>query len=178
MIFNKIPLEGAYTIATEPREDARGYFARAFCAREFAKHGIETNFVQANLSFNTKGGLVRGMHFQRGDDAEVKLVRCVRGAIYDVIVDLRPESSTYLCWFGAELTEENGLTMYVPRGFAHGYQALTVGATAHYMVSALYAPHAEGGVRHDDPAIGIRWPRPVTDISLKDAAWPLLEPSK
>ena len=178
MIFNKTPLDSAYTIAMEPRADARGYFARAFCANEFAEHGLETNFVQANLSLNAKGGLIRGMHYQRGDDAEVKLVSCVRGAIYDVIVDLRSESSTYLCWFGAELSEENGLSMYVPRGFAHGYQALTDGATAHYFVSALYAPHAEAGVRHNDPAIGIRWPRLITDISQKDAAWPLLEPGK
>ena len=176
MIFNETSLVGAYTIAVERREDARGYFARAFCAREFANHGLETNFVQANLSFNATVGLVRGMHFQTGEDAEVKLVRCVRGAIYDVIIDLRPDSPSHLQWFGAELSEDNGLTMYVPRGFAHGYQSLTQDATAHYMVSAYYAPHAEGGVRHDDPAIGICWPNKVTDISDKDAAWPLLEP--
>ena len=175
MIFNRTPLAGAYTIALEPRQDARGHFARAFCTREFAAHGLETGFVQANLSFNARSGLVRGMHFQTGADAEVKLVRCMRGVIFDVIVDLRPESETYLNWFGAELSEDNGLLMYVPRGFAHGYQSLTEGATAHYMVSAFYAPHAEGGVRHDDPAIGIRWPQSVTDISDKDAAWPLLE---
>lgn len=178
MIFNKTTLKDAFTIALETRQDSRGYFARAFCAREFAEHGLETEFVQANLSFNAGAGLVRGMHFQTGKDAEVKLVRCVRGAIFDVIVDLRPDSKTYLHWFGAELSEDNGLTMYVPRGFAHGYQSLTDGATAHYMVSAFYVPLAEGGVRHDDPAIGIRWPQPVTDISDKDAAWPLLDSGK
>lgn len=178
MIFEKTPLEGAYTVAPEPREDARGYFARAFCAREFADHGLETKFVQANLSFNAKAGLVRGMHFQADEDAEVKLVRCMCGAIYDVIVDVRPTSPSYLQWFGAELSEDNGLAMYVPRGFAHGYQSLTDGATAHYMVSAYYAPQAEGGLRHNDPAIGICWPRTVTDLSDKDAAWPLLEPGE
>jgi dTDP-4-dehydrorhamnose 3,5-epimerase len=176
MIFKETPLAGAHTIALEPRKDARGYFARAFCAREFADHGLETDFVQANLSLNAKTGLVRGMHFQTGENAEVKLVRCVRGTIYDVIVDLRPDSPSCLQWFGAELSEDNGLTMYVPRGFAHGYQSLTEGATAHYMVSAHYAPQSESGVRHDDPAIGIRWPQAVTDLSDKDAAWPLLEP--
>lgn len=178
MIFVKTPLTGAYTIELEQREDARGHFARAFCAREFDEHELETDFVQANLSFNAKVGLVRGMHFQTGDDAEVKLVRCVRGAIYDAIVDLRPGSPTYLKWFGTELSEHNGVMMYVPRGFAHGYQSLTDGATAHYMVSAYYAPDSEGGLRHDDPAIGIRWPLPVTDLSDKDAAWPLLEHRK
>ena len=178
MIFERTPLDGAYTIALERREDARGHFARAFCAREFADHGLETTFVQTNLSFNAKAGLVRGMHFQAGEEAEVKLVRCVRGAIYDVIVDIRPGSPSYLQWFGAELSEDNGLTMYVPRGFAHGYQSLTDGATAHYMVSAYYAPASEGGLRHDDPRLGIRWPRAVTDLSDKDAAWPLLEPGK
>lgn len=175
MIFNNTPLHGAYTIALDPRTDSRGYFARAFCAQEFSDHGLETDFVQANISVNEKVGLVRGMHFQTGDNAEVKLVRCVRGAIYDVIADLRPKSPSYLQWFGAELSEDNGLTMYVPQGFAHGYQSLTEGATAHYMVSAYYAPHSEGGVRHNDPAIGIRWPHAVTDLSDKDANWPLLE---
>ena len=114
------------------------------------------------------------MHFQVGNDAEVKLVRCVRGSIFDVVVDLRPESITYLHWFGAELSEDNSLAMYVPRGCGHGYQALVGGSLVHYMVSAFYAPQAESGVRHDDPAIDIRWPLVVTDISDKDASWPLL----
>ena len=175
MIFTETPLDGAFTIGLEKREDARGYFARAFCASEFAAQGLETAYVQANLSLNKKTGLVRGMHFQRGADAEVKLVRCVSGAIYDVIIDNRPESPTYLEWFGAELSEENGLMMYVPRGFAHGYQSLTDGATAFYMVSAAYAPGAEGGLRFDDPAIGIQWPMAVTDHSDKDGKWPLVE---
>lgn len=175
MLFKPTPLVGAYIIAAEPREDARGYFARAFCAKEFAAHGLETTYIQSNLSRNVKAGLVRGMHFQAGADAEVKLVRCVVGAIYDVIVDNRPDSPTYLQWFGAELSENNGLAMYVPRGFAHGYQSLTDGAMAHYMVSAFYSPASEGGLRHDDPALRITWPMAVADISEKDANWPLIE---
>lgn len=174
MLFDKTPLSGAYLIGLEKRQDDRGYFARAFCTTEFADHGLETTFVQANLSMNTKAGTVRGMHFQHAPYEEVKLVRCVAGALYDVIVDLREESPTYRRWFGAELSQDNGLMMYVPRGFAHGYQALTDGATAHYMVGTAYVPSAEGGVRYDDPAFDIRWPRPVADISPKDRAWPLV----
>lgn len=175
MLFHETPLRGAFLVGLERRQDERGHFARAFCAREFAEHGLETAFVQANLSMNAKAGIVRGMHFQRAPHEEVKLVRCVVGALYDVIVDLREDSPTYLKWFGAELSQDNGQMMYVPRGFAHGYQSLTDGATAHYMVSAFYAPSSEGGVRHDDPAIDIAWPVPVTDISTKDRTWPLVE---
>jgi dTDP-4-dehydrorhamnose 3,5-epimerase len=176
MRFAPTPLAGAYLIHLEPRVDQRGTFARAFCAQEFAAHGFETNFVQANVSTNNRAGTVRGMHFQREPDAEVKLVRCVKGAIYDVAVDMRKESPTYLRWFGAELSDENGLAMYVPKGFAHGYQAITGGATVFYFVSAFYAPQSEGGLRFDDPKLSIRWPRPVSEISAKDAAWPLLAP--
>lgn len=175
MLFERTPLQDAYLIGLQPRQDERGHFARAFCVDEFAAHGLENRFVQANLSMNEKAGIIRGMHFQRPPHAEVKLVRCVAGALYDVIVDLREDSPTYRRWFGAELSAKNGLMIYVPRGFAHGYQALTDGATAHYMVSAPYAPAFEGGVRHDDPAFGIRWPRPVTDLSPKDRVWPLMK---
>lgn len=175
MIFNQTPLKDAYLIELERRADARGFFARAFCAKEFTAHGLETHFVQSNMSGNDKAGLVRGMHFQRGGDAEVKLVRCVSGEVYDVIIDMREDSATYLQWFGATLSAENGSLMYVPKGFAHGYQALTDGATLHYMVSAYYAPDAEGGVRYDDPAIGIEWPMAVNEVSDKDRAWPLLK---
>lgn len=174
MRFTPTPLAGAFVIELEPRADERGMFARAFCAREFAEQGLETSFVQANMSSNRCAGTVRGMHFQRGNDAEVKLVRCVTGAIYDVIVDLREGSETYLRWFGAELSQDNGLMMYVPRGFAHGYQALSDGATVFYMVSAFYAPDQEGGIHHADPAIGIRWPLEVTAVSPKDANLPPL----
>lgn len=149
-------------------------FARAFCAQEFAAQGLEGMFVQTNISTNTHAGTVRGMHFQREPHAEVKLVRCIKGAIYDVVVDMRQASETYLRWYGAVLSEENGVAMYVPKRFAHGYQALTDGATAFYMVSSFYAPHAEGGLRFDDPRLAIEWPRDVSDISDKDAKWPLL----
>ena len=174
MRFEPLPLEGAYLIDLEPRRDTRGMFARAFCATEFAAHGLETSFVQANMSTTARAGTVRGMHFQRPPHAEVKLVRCVAGAIHDVVVDLRPDSHTYRRWFGAELSAANGRMMVVPRGFAHGFQALTDEATTFYMVSAFYAPEAEAGVRHDDPALAIDWPLDVTDISDKDAQWPLL----
>lgn len=176
MRFAPIELVGAYLIHLDPRVDERGLFARAFCAREFADLGLETSFVQANFSTNRRAGTVRGLHFQRAPQAEVKLVRCVNGAIYDVIVDLREESPTYLRWFGAELTESNGIMAYVPRGFAHGYQALTDGATVFYMVSAFYAPDSEAGLRFDDPKLAVQWPQGVSEISDKDAQWPLLTP--
>lgn len=175
MRFDPTGLEGSYLIGLDKRGDERGFFARAFCAEEFAAADLETNFLQANLSFNASAGIVRGMHFQTGKHAEVKLVRCVSGEIFDVIVDLREDSPTHLRWFGARLTADNGDLMYVPRGFAHGYQALTDGATVHYMVSAPYAPEAEGALHHADPRVGIEWPVPVTETSEKDAAVPFLE---
>jgi len=174
MRFEPAPLSGAFLVRLEPRADARGMFARAFCAQEFGAQGLETAFVQANISTNTHAGTVRGMHFQREPHAEVKLVRCIKGAVYDVIVDMREGSPTYRRWFGAELSEDNGLAMYVPKGFAHGYQALSDGAAVFYLVSAFYAPQAEGGLRHDDPALSIAWPRAATEVSPKDAAWPLI----
>jgi dTDP-4-dehydrorhamnose 3,5-epimerase len=176
MWFEPTPLAGAYVIHAEPRVDQRGSFARTYCAQEFAAQGLETTFVQANMSTTTRAGAVRGLHFQREPYAEVKLVRCVKGSIYDVIVDTRKDSQTYLRWFGAVLSEENARIMYVPRGFAHGFQALSDGATVFYMVSAFYAPEFEGGLRFDDPRLAIDWPRAVTDISDKDARWPLLHP--
>ncbi len=158
----------------DPRVDERGMFARAFCAREFAAEGLETAFVQANISTNTRAGTVRGMHFQREPHAEVKLVRCIKGSIYDVVVDMRKGFESYLRWYGAELSDDNGRMMYVPKGFAHGYQALTDGATAFYMVSEFYAPASEGGLRFDDPQLAIAWPHAVTELSDKDAKWPSL----
>jgi dTDP-4-dehydrorhamnose 3,5-epimerase len=172
--FEPTALAGAYLIHLEPRVDERGLFARAFCAQEFAGQGLETSYVQSNISTNTRAGTVRGLHFQRAPQAEVKLVRCVKGVIYDVIVDMRAGSPTYLRFFGAELSDANGLMMYVPKDFAHGYQALSDGASVFYMVSAFYAPQAEGGLRFDDPRLAIKWPRPVSDVSDKDARWPLL----
>ncbi|MES2999081.1 MAG: dTDP-4-dehydrorhamnose 3,5-epimerase [Pseudomonadota bacterium] len=175
MKFRPLPLAGAYLIELEPRRDDRGSFARTFCAREFQVAGLETVYVQTNLSENTREGTIRGMHFQRAPHAEVKLVRCVRGAVFDVIVDLRPGSASEGEWFGARLSQDDGTTMYVPAGFAHGYQALTDGAAVHYMASAYYEPGSEGGCRHDDPALAIEWPLAVSSLSPKDAAWPLLK---
>jgi dTDP-4-dehydrorhamnose 3,5-epimerase len=174
MRFTPTSLVGAFLIHLDPRADARGMFARAFFAQEFAGQGLETTFVQANISNNIRAGTVRGLHFQRAPHSEVKLVRCVKGKIYDVIVDMREESPTYLRWFGTELADDNGLMVYVPKGFAHGYQTLSDGASVYYMVSTFYAPRAEGGLRHDDPKLAIVWPRTVSDVSDKDAQWPLL----
>lgn len=174
MFFNPTPLRGAHTIDWDPRRDDRGLFARAFCAAEFEHHGLCTTFAQANLSVNHHAGTVRGMHFQHPPHAETKVVRCVKGAVYDVIVDIRPASPTYLRWFGAELSETNGRMMYVPPEFAHGYQALTADATVFYLVSHPYVRDAEGGLRPTDPTLRIDWPLNVTTISPKDAAWPLL----
>jgi dTDP-4-dehydrorhamnose 3,5-epimerase len=174
MKFIPTPLNGAYLIELEPRVDVRGSFARAFCAQELAAQKLESTFVQSNISTNNLAGTVRGMHFQREPNAETKLVRCVKGAIYDVVVDMRESSSTYLRWYGAELTEENGSMMYVPKGFAHGYQALSDGATVFYMVSAFYAPQSEGGLRYNDPRLSIAWPTAASGTSDKDAKWPLL----
>lgn len=174
MRFEPTPLAGAFLIHIEPRADSRGLFARTFCAEEFAAHGLATEFVQSNISTNVCAGTVRGMHFQREPHAEVKLVRCVKGALYDVIVDMREGSPTRWRTFGAELSESNGAAMYVPKGFAHGYQALSDGATAFYQVSAFYTPQSEGGLRYDDPKLAIAWPQPISEISDKDARWPLL----
>jgi dTDP-4-dehydrorhamnose 3,5-epimerase len=174
MIFTETPLAGAYLVELERRGDDRGFFARAFCTREFAAQGLATEFVQANMSQSRDPGTLRGMHFQRAPAQETKLVRCVAGALYDVIVDNRPDSSTYLQSFGAELTAENGLAIYVPKGFAHGFQTLAPHTMASYMVDEYYTPEAEGGYRHDDPALGIDWPAKVTVISTKDASWPLI----
>jgi dTDP-4-dehydrorhamnose 3,5-epimerase len=176
MKFTKTRLEDAMLIALEPREDERGFFVRTFCAEEFAAQGLETAFPQTNHSRNRRAGTLRGMHYQKAPHEEVKLVRVVRGAIHDVIVDLRPGSPSFGQWQGFELTADNGLMLYVPKGFAHGFQTLTDDTDVTYQVSAPYAPGAEGGLRWDDPAFAIAWPRPVTSISEKDAAWPDVDP--
>jgi len=176
MIFTPTPLAGAYLIDLEKRGDARGFFARVFCEREFGEAGLETRFVQANNSLSAKRGTLRGLHYQLPPAAEVKLVRCLRGALWDVIVDLRPDSPTFRKWFGAELSAENRRMMYVPRGFAHAILTLTDDTEAFYMVSAFYAPEEERGVRWNDPAIGIEWPIAPVEISPKDAGWPDLSP--
>jgi dTDP-4-dehydrorhamnose 3,5-epimerase len=172
MRFLKTDLNGAFLIELEPATDHRGFFARTFCVREFAAHGLETAFVQHNASLTKQAGTVRGMHFQHAPASEVKVVACVRGAIHDVIIDLRRESPTFMRWQGFDLSADNRSRLYVPAGFAHGFQALTDDAEVSYLISEFYAPGAAGGVRHDDPAFKIRWPLPVTVLSEKDRCWP------
>jgi dTDP-4-dehydrorhamnose 3,5-epimerase len=174
MIFTETRLAGAFIIDLERREDSRGYFARAFCQDEFRDHGLEPVVAQANVGYNRYRNTVRGMHFQYPPKAETKLVRCTRGAVVDVIVDLRPESPTYLEHVSVELTADNARAIYVPRRFAHGYQVLEDNTETSYIVSEFYSPQHDGGLRHDDPALGITWPLPVSEISDKDKVWPLL----
>lgn len=176
MKFLPTPLTGAYTVELEKRGDDRGFFARFFCEKEFAQAGLETHFVQINNSLSGKKGTLRGMHYQLPPAAEVKVVRCLRGALYDVIVDLRAGSPSFGKWFGAELSAENRTMMYVPRGFAHGFVTLTDDVEALYLVSAFYAPEAERGARWNDPAIGIEWPVEPAELSDKDRKWPDLDP--
>lgn len=175
MIFTETKLKGAFIIDLELREDNRGAFARTFCMKEFEEHGLKPTVAQCNLSYNYKAGTMRGMHYQVAPACETKLVRCTKGAIYDVIIDMRPESPTYLQHIGVELTEENHRALYVPEMFAHGYMALTDGAEVVYQVGEFYTPGYERGLRYDDPAFGIEWPMAATVISEKDAAWPLFE---
>ena len=175
MIFTETPLAGAFVIELELREDERGFFARTFCANEFAEHGLQPVVAQANLSFNHTRGTLRGMHYQVAPAEEAKLVRCTAGAIYDVIVDMRPESPTHRSHFGVELSARNHKALYVPERFAHGFQTLADESEVIYEVSEFYAPGHEAGLNHDDPALGIEWPLPVSVISEKDRAWPPLE---
>ena len=171
MIFTETKLKGAFIIDLERRNDERGFFARAFCQNEFREHGLKPIIAQANIASNLKKGTLRGMHFQYPPAAETKLVRCTRGAILDIIVDLRPESRTYLEHIAVELNEDNMTSLYVPERFAHGYQALRDGTDTSYQVGEFYAPAAEGGLRHDDPQLGLQWPLPVSVISPKDLAF-------
>jgi dTDP-4-dehydrorhamnose 3,5-epimerase len=175
MKFTETKLKGAFIIDLEHRSDNRGFFARTFCQKEFETHGLSPKVAQCNLSFNEKAGTLRGLHYQLPPATEAKLVRCLQGAIYDVIVDMRPDSSTYLQHVGVELSADNRRALYVPDMFAHGYQALVDGAEALYQVSEFYTPGVEQGLRYDDPALGIKWPLPATVISDKDQAWSLLE---
>lgn len=174
MIFNETTLKDAWLIDLQPRGDDRGMFARTFCRDEFAAHGMETVYVQQNMSVSALKGTLRGMHFQRQPDAEVKVIRCVRGSILDVIVDMRPDSPSYLKHEGFELSAKNRRELYVPRGFAHGFMTLEDDVEVTYLVSAVYTPAAEGGLRYNDPKLGISWPLEVTTISDKDQVWPLL----
>lgn len=175
MIFTPTSLAGAYLITPDFIEDERGFFARTFCRREFEDHGLNPDIVQCNLSFNKTKGTLRGMHYQAAPHAEVKLVRCTAGAIYDVIIDLRPESPTFKQWFGAELSAENHKSLYIPEGFAHGYQTSTDNTEVIYHHSAFYNPDSARGLRFDDPALGIIWPLPVDMVSPKDQSHSLID---
>lgn len=173
MIFHETKLKGAYLVELERREDDRGFFARGWCSKEAEVMGLVGDMVQFNVSFNEKKGTLRGMHFQAAPHKEVKLVRCVRGGIFDVIIDLRPDSPTFCQWVGVELTQANRNMLYVPEDFAHGFQTLTDDTEVNYLVSQFYTPAAERGVRFNDPAFGIRWPEEQERIiSAKDLDWP------
>jgi dTDP-4-dehydrorhamnose 3,5-epimerase len=177
MRFTETELPGAFLIDLERREDERGFFARAWCEEELAAHGLDTRVSQCNISFNERRGTLRGLHYQVPPHAEVKVVRCTRGSIYDVIVDLRPGSATYMRWIGIELTAENRLQLYVPEGFAHGYLTLEDATETFYQVSMPYAPGAERGARWDDAAFDIAWPDiGELVISEKDRSWPDFAP--
>jgi len=168
MIFRETELEGAYIIELEPLEDERGFFARSFCQKEFQEHGLNPRVVQCNVSYNKKKGTLRGMHYQAAPCEETKLVSCVKGAIYDVIIDLRPDSSTYCEWFAVELNAKDYRMMYVPEAFAHGFQALEDDTVVFYQMSEFYHPEYARGVRWDDPAFGIKWPISVEIMSVRD----------
>jgi dTDP-4-dehydrorhamnose 3,5-epimerase len=174
MIFTETKLKGAFILDLKRHEDNRGFFARTFCQREFIQHGLKPIIAQANVSFNIKKGTLRGMHFQYPPAAESKLMRCNRGGIIDIIVDLRPESSTYLDHVAVELTADNYRSLYVPERFAHGYQVLEDFTETSYQVGEFYTPSAEGGLMYNDPRLGIKWPLSVTVISPKDNSWKLL----
>lgn len=168
MIFTRTPLDGAYLIELDKREDERGFFARVFCENEFRELGLATAFVQVNNSLSANKGTLRGLHYQLAPKAETKIVRCIRGALWDVILDLRENSPTFGRWFGAELSTENRRMMYVPKGFAHGLVTLTESTEAFYFVDEFYAPKHERGVRWDDPKFNIQWPIEPAQISDKD----------
>jgi len=172
MRFLPTPLSGAYLIEPEQLSDERGFFARTWCSKEFGEMGISPSLVQCNISFNRKKGTLRGMHFQKTPYEEAKVVRCTQGRIYDVMVDLRPESGTFKQWFGAELSAENRLSLYIPGGFAHGFLTLADDAEVLYLMSEFFHPECASGVRWNDPAFSIAWPGEVSVISDRDASYP------
>jgi len=174
MVFTETKLKGAYIIDIDRKEDSRGFFARAFCQNEFEAHGLKPIIAQANIAYNNKKGTLRGMHFQYPPSAETKFVRCTRGGILDIIVDIRPESPTYLQHIAVELNEDNHRGLYVPERFAHGYQVLTDKTETSYQVGEFYAPGAESGLLYNDQRLGLEWPLPVSVISEKDQCWKFL----
>ena len=175
MVFTKTEVVDVWVIDPSPQEDNRGRFVRAWCAREFSQHGIEFSPVQANLGFSVSKGTVRGLHYQDSPALEAKLIRCTRGAMFDVALDLRPESPTFGKWYGTVLSAENGRMIYVPERCAHGYQTLEDETEMYYMTSAFYTPSAARGARFDDPAFGIQWPLAATVVSQQDLNWPLVQ---
>ena len=174
MKFQESPLAGAYTIELDRLEDERGFFARSYSAEEFAARGLPAAMPQSSVSFNARRGTLRGLHYQAEPHAEDKLVRCTAGAVYDVIVDLRPDSPTARRWFGVELSAANHRSLFVPKGMAHGFMTLRDDTEVLYMISVPYAPGFERGLRWNDPAIGISWPTAPSVVSARDAAYPLL----
>jgi dTDP-4-dehydrorhamnose 3,5-epimerase len=172
MKFTETKLKGAFVIEIEKLNDDRGFFARSWCQKEFEAHGLKADLVQANVSFNRKKGTLRGMHYQVAPYQECKLIRCTRGAIFDVIIDLRLDSPTYKQWIGVELTADNYTMFFVPEDFAHGFQTLTDETEITYQVSQFYTPGSEKGIRFDDPTFDIQWPLEVTSMSDKDRTWP------
>lgn len=175
MIFTAAPLPGAYVIDLEPFSDERGWFARTYCKNEFSQIGHTKEWVQLNQSVSYTHGTLRGMHFQNAPYRETKLIRCISGAVYDVIIDLRHDSPTFLKWFGTELSAENNKMLYIPEGFAHGFQTLSDNSALLYHHTEFYTPGAEGGLRYDDPVFSIQWPLPVTTISERDARHPFVD---
>jgi len=175
MIFTETSLKGSYVVTPEPFVDERGWFARTYCKKEFAAIGHDAEWVQLNHSFTKQKAAIRGMHYQLPPFSEIKLVRCIAGAVFDVIIDLRKNSVTFLRWFGTELSAANKKMMYIPEGFAHGFQTLSDDAELIYHHSQFYAPGVEGGIRHDDPAVNIEWPLPVSVASDRDKQHPLLD---
>lgn len=174
MTFEKTFIDGVYLVKLERNEDLRGYFARAFCEREFEDHGISFRPVQANLSRSEAKGTIRGMHYRSEAMHEAKFVRCIRGAVWDVVVDMRKDSSTHRKYLAFELNERSGHALYIPDGVAHGHQALTDAAEVLYLMDAAYQSEHQKGLRYDDPAIGIKWPLPIGMISHRDLSWPLI----
>ena len=177
MIFTESDLPGAFFIEPERREDPRGFFARSFCTGEFTTHGLNPACMQCNISYNARRGTMRGMHYQKPPHLEAKLVRCTRGAIYDVIIDLRPGSKTFGQHIGFQLDQENRSMLYVPEGFGHGFQTLTDHAEVFYQMSTSFVPGSGAGLRYNDPTLAIAWPAPVTEISERDLAFPDFDPA-
>ena len=176
MKFLETPVAGVYVVELETRSDSRGFFARSWCRREFEEAGLDPGLVQINVAFNPRAGTLRGMHYQRAPFEETKLVRCTRGAVHDIALDLRPDSPTFLRSASAELTADNHRMLYIPPGCAHGYQTLVDDSEVSYQTSQIYAPESATGVRYDDPAFALDWPLAVTLISDADRSWPAFEP--